>query len=538
MPKSITMDPRCVLALVAALAVAAMCCAPAGAVVGGTRATDADPPTGPLYYQVALIRKDRPTTSAGQFCGGSIRRDTDGEIASRHIVTAAHCVFDNSATAPGQPISPANLAVFYADDATQKLSGPGKLMPVSAVSIDPSYNPATLAHDAAVLTLADPDPLDGTTAQPIDFVTASQWQPPAPSIKAVVSGWGRIDPSTYPDDLMWAEMPLATDDVCGQSWAAEGADTSIMACAGQPGVDSCFGDSGGPLAVQINPGLGAPRFPALVGIVSYGDLACDGSPPGVYTRVASSAIQSYISEADPISAPRNTSPPVVGGVIEAGQTITCEPGSWDGDPTLEYQFVRGLDQRTTAALTNLGAQRSYVVSSADVGSQLSCVVKGHNGGGLAFRQSAWTATVPTPTSPPPPPPAQPPNQSPSQNLQDIVAPVARITGTRCTATRCTLTVAVTDAGFSAGIKTVQASVRSSYRSQCKRKGHRKTVACIKHRTIRPSVAALTATHFKVVASKLPYGTQVFTLLAVDKAGHRQALPTTKTVKTKKPRKRR
>ena len=81
-------------------------------------------------------------------------------------------------------------------------------------------------------------------------------------------------------------------------------------------------------------------------------------------------------------------------------------------------------------------------------------------------------------------------------------------------------------------------MRSSYRSRCKRKGTRKTVACTKHRTIKPSVAALTATHFKVVASKLPYGTQVFTVLAVDKAGHRQALPTTKTVKTKKPRKHR
>jgi hypothetical protein len=48
MPKSTMMGLRCVLALVAALAVAAMCCTPAGAVVGGTRATDADPTTGPV----------------------------------------------------------------------------------------------------------------------------------------------------------------------------------------------------------------------------------------------------------------------------------------------------------------------------------------------------------------------------------------------------------------------------------------------------------------------------------------------------------
>jgi secreted trypsin-like serine protease len=528
MPKSTTMGLRCVLALVAALAVAAACCAPAGAIVGGHKASEGTPDTGPLDYQVALIRNDRPTTSSGQFCGGSVR--ADAEDPPRHIVTAAHCVFDNAATAPGQPIAPANLDVLAGT--TSLISG-GTRLHVSAVSIDPNYDPATLAHDAAVLTLTDT--IDGTGAQPIDFVTDDQWLALAPSTDAFVSGWGRTDSVTYPDELRWAKLPLATDADCQASWAAEGADTSIMVCAGEPSKDSCFGDSGGPLVVRVDRGLGIPPIPALVGIVSYGDLACDGSPPGVYTRVASSAIQSYLTQGNPVSAPRNTSPPVVGGAIEAGQTITCEAGSWDGDPTLEYQFARGLDGRTTAALTNLGAQRSYVVSSAELGSQLGCIVKAHNGGGLAFKQSAWTATVPAPSSPAPP--VQPPNQAPSQN-QDIAAPVARITATRCAATRCTLTVAVTDAGFSAGIKTVQATVRSSYRTRCKRKGSRKTVACTKHRTIRPSVAALTATHFKVVASKLPYGTQVFTLVAVDKAGHRQALPTTKTVKTRKPRKRR
>ena len=528
MPKSTTMGLRCVLALVAALAVVAVCCAPAGAIVGGQKAappTGHDPPTGPLDYQVALIRNDRPTTSSGQFCGGSVR--DDGGAPPRHIVTAAHCVFDSIATDPGQPIAPANLDVLAG---TPLLTDdPGYRLHVEAISIDPEYDPATLSHDAALLTLAGTDPLAGTGAQPIVFLEEDPWVP-STSMTAVVSGWGQTaSGSPYPDDLRWVEISLATDDRCRSSWAAFGADTSVMVCAGLPGKDSCFGDSGGPLVVPVDIHVGV-TIPELAGIVSYGDLSCDGDPPGVYTRVASSAIQSYLTQVDPVSAPRNTSPPVVGGVIGVGETVTCEPGSWDGAPTLDYQFVRGLDGRTTAALTNLSAQRSYVVTSADVGSQLGCVVKGHNGGGLAFRQSAWTTPVPVP--PPSQPAIQPTNQ-PSQNQQDLAAPVARIT-----ATRCTLTVAVTDAGFSAGIKTVQASVRSSYRSRCKRKGSRKTVACTKHRTIKPSVAALTATRFKVVASKLPYGTQVFTVVAVDKAGHRQALPTTKTVKTRKPRKRR
>jgi hypothetical protein len=273
----------------------------------------------------------------------------------------------------------------------------------------------------------------------------------------------------------------------------------------------------------------------LAGIVSYGDLSCDGEPPGVYTRIASPAIRSYLTQASPISAPRNASPPTVGGTVAVGQTITCGAGSWTGTGvSLDYQFLRGLDSRATAATTNLGPQQSYVVTSDDVGSQLGCFVKAHNAGGLAYSQSAWSATVPAPPAPVVPPA----NQSPSQVPQDTAAPVARITKTTCTATRCTLAVTVTDVGFSAGIKTVQSSVRSTYRSRCRRKGSHKTVACTKHRTSKPAIAALTSTHYKVVASKLPYGTQRFTVVAIDRAGHRQALPTTKTVTTKKPKKRR
>ena len=207
MPKSTMMDLRCVLALVAALAVAAMCCSSAGAIVGGEKVSGPSghlPPTGPLDYQVALIRNDRPTTSSGQFCGGSVRDDPRGQ--PQRIVTAAHCVFDNSATAPGQPIAAANLDVLagtplLTDDTNHRLH-------VAAISIDPRYDPATLSHDAAVVTLAGTAPLDATGARSIPFLDDDGWTP-SPSISAVVSGWGRIDNVTYPTDLRWVQMPLA-----------------------------------------------------------------------------------------------------------------------------------------------------------------------------------------------------------------------------------------------------------------------------------------------------------------------------------------
>jgi hypothetical protein len=130
--------------------------------------------------------------------------------------------------------------------------------------------------------------------------------------------------------------------------------------------------------------------------------------------------------------------------------------------------------------------------------------------------------------------AGPPVTHEPQTSLDLYAPVARVTKVRCTVTRCTLTVSVRDAGFSAGIKTVKATVRSTYRSSCRRNGRK--VACTKHKDGRPSVKALSTTRFQIVASKLPVGKQLFTLVAIDKAGHRQALPTRKSVTTKRPKK--
>src|SRR5262249_26131189 len=93
---------------------------------------------------------------------------------------------------------------------------------------------------------------------------------------------------------------------------------------------------------------------------------------------------------------------------------------------------------------------------------------------------------------------------------------------------------VTDAGFSAGIKTVDATVTSSYRGTCRRNGRR--VSCTRHKTKKLSAKRLAATRFQIVASRLPVGRQLFQLYAVDKAGHRQRLATKKTVTTKRAKK--
>ena len=520
MPKSTVMCLRRVLAPAAALVVGLACCPNAGAVVGGHNVTS----IAQAKYQVAIVINKSPYSSI--WCGGALRDTT-------HIITAAHCVFDNELGASGQPISPDAISVV-AGKADLTASG-GARQPVASISLDDDYDPATYSHDAAILTLSG-ELQENTTIKHIELADDPTFDDATvEGTDLTVTGWGQTngaDVHSYPPILQIADhtVPVVSDEHCGPAY--QGFDAPAMLCAGNASVDACFGDSGGPLVADD---LNFPGVPRLVGIVSFGPPSgcAIAGYPGAYTEVHGE-IKDYLKQVTPTPAPRTVAPPVLQGDIAVGSTVTCDPGTWQGAPSFSYQFIVPTPSGDVAR-TAQGAQSSYTIQPGDAGNALVCSVKGTNAGGLAFAESS-AVIVPVPQVPQPP--VDVPHQTPSQNPQDSAAPVARVTKTTCTATRCTLTVAVTDAGFSAGIKTVQASVRSSYRTRCKRAGTHKTVACTKHRTIKPSVAALTSTRFKVVASKLPYGTQLFTLVAIDKAGHRQALPTTKTVTTKKPKKHR
>lgn len=84
--------------------------------------------------------------------------------------------------------------------------------------------------------------------------------------------------------LRAAAVPLLDIDICRNTEVNGGRQQTIldtMLCAGflQGGVDACGGDSGSPLACEVN-----DRF-ILVGLVSWGDGCAQKNRPGVYTKV-------------------------------------------------------------------------------------------------------------------------------------------------------------------------------------------------------------------------------------------------------------
>jgi Trypsin len=508
MPKGTWMGPRWLLGSAAALVAAAVLCAPAGAIVGGSSVSLTDHP-----YQVALIKAGQ-TAVNGQFCGGSIRDET-------HIITAAHCVWDNDASASGQPLQPSAVEVLAGTEDLRTESA-GERPLVQTISVDPLYDSGTYVHDAAVLTLTRPLTL-GAKEQPVQLITSTDAAGLSPGNPVYVTGWGDTDASSstdYPDLLQGVQVNLVSDSECDSDYTLFGGISGpLQVCAAASGKDACQGDSGGPLVTRSS--LLTPADDRLVGIVSTG-LGCALSGfPGIYTEIAAPTVRSFVTEPNPLPAPANQSPPTLSGTASIGQRLDCSPGVWSGSPTFSYQFVRSTSAGDVGVASNGPA--SYTVSAADAGTSLRCIVTATNAGGTSIAETSRLGPVPGL------------NKNPPTNSLDKNAPVAKVVKSRCTSSRCVLTVTVTDAGYSAGIKTVKASVRSSYRATCKKKGRK--VRCTKHRTRTPSVKQLAAAKFQVVASKLPIGTHVFTLVAVDKAGHLQRLATKKTVRTKRAKKR-
>src|SRR5438034_9119139 len=93
--------------------------------------------------------------------------------------------------------------------------------------------------------------------------------------------------------------------------------------------------------------------------------------------------------------PTNTLPPEVSGTPAVGETLTCSPGAWTGNPqpTLTYRWVRdtGLPDET---IIELATASTYRVVNEDRGYSLACKVTATNGAGSASKISSNSLPVP------------------------------------------------------------------------------------------------------------------------------------------------
>jgi secreted trypsin-like serine protease len=266
-------------------------------IVGGSTASVA---TYPWQAAVVYSTAQSPGQNAHQrqFCGGSL-------ITTRIVMTAGHCVADTDPDCsltcglsdPGgdgtAKIDPNDVDVVLGRTSLSD-SSQGAEYPVTAVVLRDNFDgdyqgDGVPRYDVAYLVLGSPS---GQT--PIKIAGTDEKALWDPGSGADISGWGSTSESGgTTDTLRAATVSVIADSTCSSPTVyGSDFDAATMLCAGNlsGGVDSCFGDSGGPLEAPLQGG-----GYRLIGITGWGDGCAEPNAPGVYTRVAGPVMRSLIA---------------------------------------------------------------------------------------------------------------------------------------------------------------------------------------------------------------------------------------------------
>eukprot|EP00092_Neocalanus_flemingeri_P008281 GFUD01008927.1.p1 GENE.GFUD01008927.1~~GFUD01008927.1.p1 ORF type:complete len:348 (+),score=65.92 GFUD01008927.1:38-1045(+) len=252
--------------------------------------------------------------SNGLSCGGSL-------LSNRYVLSAAHCHVNKD----NVTITSVRLGVtrveggehdkYHVRGKNGELElgavGPPQVVDVLNTIVHPNYDKESngVTHnDLVLLELKNPVKF-GPLIQPVCLLTQEQLEQvrelkKTRTVKQVmeviegistVVGWG----NAYQDDLsrphvssqnhlQVADMDLLADEECTEAYKEYGITLNRQQhlCAGKDAftVDSCNGDSGGPLTVKTGASRGGRSY--LVGAVSGGTPKCADGLPGYYARVS------------------------------------------------------------------------------------------------------------------------------------------------------------------------------------------------------------------------------------------------------------
>lgn len=255
-------------------------------IIGGDAASISDYPS--LAPLLVTQYAGQRSQYQRQYCAGNF-------ITERWVLTAAHCMFDSNYN----QADPTDISLLA--NVTDLAEG-GEELAVASINVHPDYSVGVVdsANDLALIELEED----------ADVTPMSLYVGELPAgTSAWLAGWGAteysettFEASGYPTELMDVAVPVVSLDDCNAAFESSGVVVdSSQICAGleEGGKDSCAGDSGGPLMVEVNGQL------AQAGIVSFGAGCAVEGYPGVYTRVDAFMdwIQSYTATTESSGTP-------------------------------------------------------------------------------------------------------------------------------------------------------------------------------------------------------------------------------------------
>eukprot|EP00099_Drosophila_melanogaster_P015520 NP_524362.2 easter, isoform A [Drosophila melanogaster] len=238
---------------------------------------------------MALIEYTKSQGKKGHHCGGSL-------ISTRYVITASHCV-NGKALPTDWRLSGVRLGEWdtntnpdcEVDVRGMKDCAPPHLdVPVERTIPHPDYIPASKnqVNDIALLRLAQQVEYTDFVRPiclPLDVNLRSAT---FDGITMDVAGWGKTEQLSASNLKLKAAVEGFRMDECQNVYSSQDIllEDTQMCAGGKEGVDSCRGDSGGPLIGLDTNKVNTYYF--LAGVVSFGPTPCGlAGWPGVYTLV-------------------------------------------------------------------------------------------------------------------------------------------------------------------------------------------------------------------------------------------------------------
>jgi secreted trypsin-like serine protease len=203
-------------------------------------------------------------------CGGAI-------IDAEWVLTAGHCV-----TADSGGVEQANQ--MFIREGVNSAAG-GRAINVRQVIRHESYSANPPMNDVALLRLAEP----ARAPRQVLMGNARQIDLQRDGVPATIIGYGLVNPQPVngphsgpaSEVLLQANVPMVSRERCVTSYDSKKV-TAATICAGtdEGGVDTCNGDSGGPLFVRDE-----MQQAIQAGVVSWGAGCAQPKMYGIYASV-------------------------------------------------------------------------------------------------------------------------------------------------------------------------------------------------------------------------------------------------------------